>query len=229
MKRRTRLKLVSCAASCGTFLLLSTAPSGASFPGVVGIAQPMVPTSGSPPGVVPTPMGSVTVSSGDTLTAIGARTSRTWEQLAGFNHLPNPNLIYVDQVLTIPPADYVAPPPPTPVVQAQPVVIATVEPATPTTATPTPTSSPAPPPTPPPGGAPSSGGGGAWSRVATCEEGGANSPTYGYFGIMPSSWAAYGGTAYSPTAGGSSWDTQVMIANKISGGNVPDAYGCASW
>jgi Transglycosylase-like domain len=70
---------------------------------------------------------------------------------------------------------------------------------------------------------------GSWTRVAVCEEGGSNSPTFGYFGIMPSSWAAYGGTAYSPTAGGSSWDTQVMIANQISGGVVPDANGCGSW
>lgn len=221
MKRRTRLSSIGCAAVvCGTFSLLSTAPSGASFPGLVSISRPVVPTSGSPPGVVPTPIGSVTVSPGDTLTAIGARTSRTWEQLAGYNHLPNPNLIYADQVLTIPPADYVAPPPstPVPVPSPAPTTVATA-PAAPT-----------PPPTPPtPPSSPSGGGSGPWSRVATCEEGGANNPTFGYFGIMPSSWAAYGGTAYSSTAGGSSWDTQVMIANKISGGNVPDAYGCASW
>lgn len=70
---------------------------------------------------------------------------------------------------------------------------------------------------------------GSWQRVAVCEEGGSNNPTFGYFGIMPGSWAAYGGNAYSPTAGGSSWDTQVMIANRISGGVVPDANGCHSW
>jgi hypothetical protein len=68
-----------------------------------------------------------------------------------------------------------------------------------------------------------------WWRVALCEEGGRNDPTYGYFGILPSSWLAYGGGAYAPTAGGMPWDTQVAIAERINGGYVPDAQGCASW
>jgi hypothetical protein len=88
-----------------------------------------------------------------------------------------------------------------------------------------PTPAPAPPPPPPP---PSSGGG-AWSRVATCEEGGSNDPTYGYFGIMPSSWAAYGGAQYAPLAGGASYDEQVSVAEHITGGWVPDGSGCSSW
>lgn len=54
--------------------------------------------------------------------------------------------------------------------------------------------------------------------MAICEEGGNNDPTMGYFGIYPSTWEEYGGTAYSPTAGGSSWDTQVTIGDKINGG-----------
>ena len=70
---------------------------------------------------------------------------------------------------------------------------------------------------------------GAWQRVAICEEGGANDPTFGYFGIEPSTWASFGGTQYSPTAGGATEDEQVVIANRISGGNVPDANGCGSW
>src|SRR5262249_41966583 len=55
----------------------------------------------------PAPLPKVTVKSGDSLSAIGARTSRTWPQLAGYNHIPNPDLIYPGQVLTIPPATYV--------------------------------------------------------------------------------------------------------------------------
>lgn len=74
-----------------------------------------------------------------------------------------------------------------------------------------------------------SAGGDPWTRVAICEESGRNDPTYGYFGIMPQSWAAYGGAAYSATAGGSSWATQEMIASRISGASVPDASGCGSW
>ena len=76
---------------------------------------------------------------------------------------------------------------------------------------------------------PSDPGIGDWQRVATCEEGGQNDATYGYFGITPQSWAAYGGTQYSGTAGGASQAEQVVIANRISGGSVPDANGCASW
>jgi hypothetical protein len=65
--------------------------------------------------------------------------------------------------------------------------------------------------------------------VATCEEGGRNDPNFGYFGIMPSSWAAYGGTKYAPLAGGATYDEQVSVADAISGGWVPDGSGCASW
>jgi hypothetical protein len=31
------------------------------------------------------------------------------------------------------------------------------------------------------------------------------------------------------TAGAYGWDAQVAVANRITGGVVPDAYGCASW
>jgi resuscitation-promoting factor RpfA len=65
--------------------------------------------------------------------------------------------------------------------------------------------------------------------VATCEEGGRNDPSYGYFGIMVGSWLAYGGGAYASTAGGATWDEQVIVATRIDGGYVPDANGCASW
>jgi LysM repeat protein len=82
----------------------------------------VVPASGSPPRAVPiltaqTPtLPQVTVVAGDTLWGIGIRTSRTWQALASFNHIPNPNLIYVGQVVTIPdgsavPAPVVVPAP----------------------------------------------------------------------------------------------------------------------
>lgn len=96
----------------------------------------------------------------------------------------------------------------------------------------------APPPPPPPAPDPAqttssgdSGGGdvGAWERVAMCEEGGQDDPTYGYYGITPGSWAAYGGTQYASTAGGASQEEQVAIANRISGGAIPDGSGCAGW
>lgn len=74
----------------------------------------------------------------------------------------------------------------------------------------------------------SGGSDAGWNQVAICEEGGRNDPTYGYFGIYTSTWAAYGGTAYSPTAGGSSWATQVMIGDKINGGPPWAPAGCAA-
>lgn len=80
-----------------------------------------------------------------------------------------------------------------------------------------------------PAPAPASGLIQAWSRVATCEEGGQDSPTYGYYGILPGTWAAYGGTQYAATAGGATQSEQVQIANEINGGVVPDANGCGNW
>jgi hypothetical protein len=95
---------------------------------------------------------------------------------------------------------------------------------------------PPPPPPPPPAPAPpapaaTSPGAdvGAWQRVASCEEGGNDDPTYGYYGITPGSWAAYGGTQYASTAGGATQEQQVAIADRISGGAVPDANGCSGW
>jgi LysM repeat protein len=69
---------------------------------------------------VQAPMPRVTVRPGDSLWLIGtrARPARTWEQLASYNHVPNPNLILVGQVLTLPPVSYVPAPvvlPPAPV------------------------------------------------------------------------------------------------------------------
>jgi Transglycosylase-like domain len=85
MKRRTRLKLISCAALCGTFSFLC-GPVGAR-------TEPVVEqTSGSPP-KVHTPTGEVI-----TLAPIGAQTF----------------LIRADQVLTIAPAQAPVPPPPPP-------------------------------------------------------------------------------------------------------------------
>jgi LysM repeat protein len=70
----------------------------------------------------------------------------------------------------------------------------------------------------------------AWQRVAFCEEGGANDPTYGYFGILPSTWNSFGMTG---TAGQYDEDTQISVAQEIVndgyGGQVPDANGCSGW
>jgi surface antigen len=43
-----------------------------------------------------------TVVSGDTLGGIAARYGTTWARLSSYNHIANPNLIYVDQTVCIP-------------------------------------------------------------------------------------------------------------------------------
>lgn len=61
----------------------------------------------------------VVVKAGDTLSAIGIQVDRPWLELAAFNHLQDPNLILVGEVINIPPAGwhyaYVAPAPTHPV------------------------------------------------------------------------------------------------------------------
>jgi len=49
------------------------------------------------------------VKSGNTLSLIGSHVHRSYEQLAAFNHIPDPNLIFVGDVVRIPPAGYRAP------------------------------------------------------------------------------------------------------------------------
>jgi hypothetical protein len=135
----------------------------------------------------------VTVGSGDSLSAIGVRTSRTWQQLAAYNHIPNPNLIYAGQVLVIPPANYV----PAGVSIPTPVSQVSSSPGS----TNTHSSSYAPRTTYSPAAASSSsgsGGSGTWGCIAQHESGGnpATNTGNGYYGAFQDtigSWQAAGG------------------------------------
>jgi lysozyme len=49
---------------------------------------------------------------GETLRNIGTRFGATWEQLAAYNNISNPNLIYAGVIIQIPPVGYVPPAPP---------------------------------------------------------------------------------------------------------------------
>jgi hypothetical protein len=75
---------------------------------------------------------------------------------------------------------------------------------------------------------------GPWLRVAVCEESGRNDPTFGYLGILPSTWAAETGEVDS-TAASASWAQQVAVAEEIEAhagmaGFVPDQGGvCGDW
>ena len=62
--------------------------------------------------------------------------------------------------------------------------------------------------------------GGVWDRIARCESGGDwhISTGNGYYGglqFSASTWRAYGGTAYAPTADRASKDQQIAVATKV--------------
>ena len=68
-----------------------------------------------------------------------------------------------------------------------------------------------------------------WSGVAQCESGGnwAINTGNGYYGglqFSASTWAAYGGTAYAPTASQATREQQIAIAEKVQA-----AQGWGAW
>ncbi|MEV7002168.1 transglycosylase family protein [Streptomyces sp. NPDC093982] len=70
---------------------------------------------------------------------------------------------------------------------------------------------------------------GVWDRIAQCESGGNwhISTGNGYYGglqFAASTWRAYGGTAYAPTADQASKDQQIAVATK-----VQRAQGWGAW
>jgi LysM repeat protein len=209
MKRRTRLIIIGCAIA-GTFPAAAQAASAT--PNAGSEFRPVEPanlsnltlsasTSARPPVRATTtalvseapprvhaPVLRVTVKPGDTLSAIGARTSRTWEQLASYNHIPNPNLIYVDQVFTIPPRGYVPTSPVVlPVAQVRPTPVVTHYSAPVVHSTPVHYSAPAP--------SYSSG----FQACVAWRESGNGSGSSNIYGILNSTWASLGrsGSAYT--------------------------------
>ncbi len=247
MKRRTRLIMIGCAIA-GTSPAAAQAASATPMAGLEfgnPKSAPRATVSESPrlsesarlvkaahasdaPRRVHAPVVRVTVKSRDTLTAIGARISRSWEQLASYNHLPNPNLIYPDQVLSIPPANYVpvALPVPAPVVETVAATETESAPAAPARSTysapvaqtytapavQAPVASAAP--------APSASVSGVWSCIAQHESGG-NPATntgngfYGMFQDTQSSWVSGGGLAYASSASQASAAAQLIVNQRI--------------
>ena len=70
---------------------------------------------------------------------------------------------------------------------------------------------------------------GVWDRIAKCESGGdwhinTGNGYYGGLQFAPSTWNAYGGTAYAPTADRASRSQQIAVATK-----VQRAQGWGAW
>lgn len=70
---------------------------------------------------------------------------------------------------------------------------------------------------------------GVWDRIAQCESGGnwhinTGNGYYGGLQFAASTWRAYGGTAYAPTADQASKDQQIAVATK-----VQRAQGWGAW
>jgi LysM repeat protein len=108
-----RLLLAAAGLVAGSFCFISPA-SAQPVESVPTSVSAVVPASGSPPEAVlvavaaPT-LQKYTVVAGDTLWSIGVRylgSGGAWSRLAAFNHTPNPDLIYVGDVINIPPASY---------------------------------------------------------------------------------------------------------------------------
>lgn len=75
--------------------------------------------------------------------------------------------------------------------------------------------------------------GGKWDRLAQCEAGGdwSINTGNGYSGgiqASPSTWAAFGGTKYAPTAGQATKAQQIEIGEKILAGQGPGAWPVCS-
>ncbi|MEU3840030.1 transglycosylase family protein [Streptomyces sp. NPDC028635] len=71
--------------------------------------------------------------------------------------------------------------------------------------------------------------GGVWDRIAQCESGGnwhinTGNGYYGGLQFSASTWRAYGGTAYAPTADQASRSAQIAVATK-----VQHAQGWGAW
>lgn len=181
----------------------------------------------------PQPDPSYKVKSGDTLSAIAYSyygSASLYPEIASANHIPNPDLIYPDQVLTIP-GKTVAVPKTTVVVTPPPVHHSTPL-LTHKTAPPVHHSAPvvhAPVQTPHAPSVSSFAGGVNWDKLAMCEATGNWSINngngfYGGLQFSESTWLAYGGGAYAHYASDASKSAQISVALKVLAGQGPNAW-----
>ena len=172
--------------------------------------------------------GTYTVKAGDTLSAIASHAygrAADWPAVwwANRHKLANPSLITAGQRLRLPASGTVKPSiaqAALAAVQGPPAVSAPVSAAPPTT-TAAPVSAPA--------AAPASSSGVNWNAIAACESGGnwsANTGNgfYGGLQFTQSTWQAYGGGQYAPSANQASAAQQMAVANRVLAGQ-----GIGAW
>lgn len=220
-----RLLLLAAAGLAGSLSYISPASAQPVDSPSVSTVAPTA--SGSPTKVLLTAavtpsLPRVTVRSGDTLWALGITWHRGWPALAAYNRIPNPDLIYVGQVLTIPPATYT---PSTPVKHSAPVhaqymyAPAKAQVSTPVSHTSTYH-------VPVYGGASGSSGGytGVWACIAQHESGGNPSTNTGngYYGGLQftlGTWQANGGSGNPASASAAEQQRVAENVVRSSGGS----------
>ncbi|HVX58572.1 MAG TPA: transglycosylase family protein [Candidatus Saccharimonadales bacterium] len=154
----------------------------------------------------------VTIDQGDTLTSIANAHNTTYVRLYDANKkITNPDLIYAGDKLRIPDPSEKLPNrqlPSNAPVEASKVSAAPAISSVPKT-TIRPTVS-----------APSVSGGSVWDQIAACESGGnwainTGNGFYGGLQFTSSTWSAYGGGSYAPTANLASREAQISVAEKV--------------
>lgn len=69
-----------------------------------------------------------------------------------------------------------------------------------------------------------------WQHVAICEVNGnwrMTGPVYSGIGFANSTWLEYGGSRFARYAGEAPRDAQILIGMRVTGGWVPDQFGCS--
>lgn len=203
MRARTRLIIFSGALiGAVSYVLFPAAPASAERPDPAAHVLD-VPAVAFPAGSVSAPStpASVTVRSGDDLSGIAERLGRSWQQLAGYNHLTwaQAQLIRPGQVLSVPPAGYQPP------AYSAPEVTSAVKIFSPMSH--------------PAVSAASYSPSGVWACIAEHESGGnpAENTGNGYYGMYQfdyRSWLAAGGGRYASRADLASAAEQTLIAER---------------
>jgi LysM repeat protein len=215
------IAIVGTAAPASAAVLMETSAPPAP-PSPTPEAQPAANTASAAPTMY-------TVVAGDYLSKIardhGLDTSSGWRLLYDANEvIAHPDVILPGMQLRIPapgeqiPQRQLPTPPPAPVSASSGSGAASSSPSSSSTSSSSSSSA--------------SAGGGVWDRLAMCESGGNWSSTVGTYDgglqFLPSTWRAYGGGQYAPTAAQASKTEQIAVAERVLAGQGWGAWPACS-